>query len=184
MPAPTSIDAATVAQIKHDYIMLNLTPKRLSEKYDVAEKAVVRRIERGGWYKMRLEEAAKLEDELMRRSAETRIRELIKFNEDDLKMAKAIRGRVARRLQDAENNPKNVISSSELRTLAATCDTAQKMGRLALGAATQNTSLADQGEGPIKGGSIAASIVDVPIDEIDEGQRNAIIDKYLGKLAG
>jgi hypothetical protein len=183
MPAPSKADPATWAQIKHDYIMLNKGPRQLSEEYGPTETAINHKSERGGWYKMRLESAAKLEDELMRRSAETRIRELIKFNEDDLKMAKAIRGRVARRLQQAENDPEKVISSSELRTLAATCDTAQKMGRLALGATTQNTSLADINAGPIKDGNIAASIVDVPIDDIDEGQRNAIIDKYLGKLA-
>lgn len=184
MPAPTRIDTPTWAQIKHDYIILSSTPSVLSQKYGASEKSISQRVDREGWYQMRLEAKTKLEDDLLRESAKTRLKELVKFNEDDLKLAKAIRAKVARRLHDAENDPESkAISSSELRTLAATCDTAQKMGRLALGATTQNAGLTEPDDRPFNGGDIASSIVDVPIDNLAEEQRDAIIDKFLGKLA-
>lgn len=95
----------------------------------------------------------KWEDERKRKQAETSskavakheakvVDELAKFNEDDLKIAKALRAKAAALLQTTS-------SPVALRSLASTFDVAQKMGRLALGATTENAGVSSPQGGPV-----------------------------------
>ena len=65
---------------------------------------------------------------------ESRTDDLAKFNADDLKMARAIRAKAAQMMQTA-------TTPSQLQALAAAVDKAQKVGRLALGASTENNTV-------------------------------------------
>ena len=60
--------------------------------------------------------------------------DLAKFNADDLRMARAIRAKAAQMMA-------RVNFPADLRALASAVDTAQKIGRLALGASTENATV-------------------------------------------
>jgi hypothetical protein len=79
--------------------------------------------------------------ELSRASQEAltfdRAAELAKFNEDDLKVAKGIRAKAAMMMKDAD-------SPADLRSLSASFETAQRIGRLALGAETEVATVKTQ----------------------------------------
>lgn len=174
-------------QIKSDYVIMGMTARALVEKYaehGLAQTTIERRAERHKWGAERRRHQADAENKIIEEMGRVRVQELIKFNTDDLKIAKALRARVVRRLTDAEKEGGQALGTSELRQLASVCETAQKMGRLALGATTQNNGIPDTaGAAQGDGTENAPSIVDVPIDQIDPAIRDEIIVKYLGSLA-
>jgi GAF domain-containing protein len=63
--------------------------------------------------------------------------ELAQFNADDLMVARALRAQVAASISKAQQL-KTPLKASDLRALAGTAEVAQRMGRLVLGASTEN----------------------------------------------
>lgn len=119
-------------KLRLDYIHGNMTLRELAEKNNIKAAGVMRRAANEGWDSDRKQESAKVSKVANEALSDTRANELSKFNEDDLKVARAIRGKAAAMLNTA-------LSAQELSALARSFDIAQKIGRLALGAATENS---------------------------------------------
>lgn len=119
-------------KLRLDYIHGNMTLRELAEQNNIKSAGVMRRAANEGWDADRKQESAKVSKVANEALSDTRASELSKFNEDDLKVARAIRGKAAAMLNTAQ-------SAQELSALARSFDIAQKIGRLALGAATENS---------------------------------------------
>lgn len=122
------------AIIRSEYINSALTYGDLARKHKLNENTVRQRGNRDDWLSARNDVSLSVTREAVRRASEARVDELVKFNADDLKMARVIRARAAQLMAGATN-------ATELRALAGAVETAQKVGRLALGATTENTGV-------------------------------------------
>lgn len=131
--------------LKLEYINSTLSLRELADRHGIKAAGVMARAVKEGWDAARKQKQAELSAKAQERLDSTRADELAQFNEDDLKMARAIRARAARMMQIA-----NDLSANELRALAAAADTAQKIGRLALGAETARTVNDNRDLTPIK----------------------------------
>ena len=101
--------------LRVEYVHGSATMRELADKHGIKSAGLMRRAAKEGWDAERKQESAKVSKAAGTLLADTRVDELAKFNADDLKMARAIRAK------------------------AAAVDTAQKVGRLALGAETAHT---------------------------------------------
>lgn len=125
-------------KVKLAYVNGNKTLREIAEEFGIKAAGVMTRAAKERW-----------EDERKRQQAETsksaqelltinRAEALAKFNEDDLKVAQVLRAKAARVLS-AEG-----ISPADLRVLAGVFESAQRIGRLALGAETETTVVKTQ----------------------------------------
>lgn len=94
----------------------------------------MRRAAKEGWEAERKQKSAEVSRVAGDSLTVTRIDELAQFNAADLEMARAIRSKAQTMLDEA-------ASPADLRALASAVDTAQKVGRLALGASTENSTV-------------------------------------------
>jgi hypothetical protein len=133
--------------IDREYIQGSETIGQIAVRHGLLENTVKRHSNRHKWSVKRLEFQARAEAKAQTLAIKDRAKQLSSFNDDDLKVARALRARVARRLsvQDKE------LNSGELRQLAASAEAAQRIGRLALGASTDNFGHGGPGgEGPVQ----------------------------------
>jgi hypothetical protein len=126
--------AADWTTIRTEYIHGSLTMRELADKHGIKAAGLMRRAANEGWEAQRKQESAKVSKAAGDVLAVTRTDELSKFNADDLRMARAIRAKAAQMLPGAG-------SPADLAALARAVDTAQKVGRLALGASTENADV-------------------------------------------
>lgn len=122
-------------KLRTEYVTSSLTLRELAEKHGIKAAGVMRRAasSKEGWDALRKHEAEKVSKLAIAASLPERVNELEKFNADDLKMARAIRAKAAQMMASAS-------SPQELRALAGAVDISQRVGRLALGATTENTA--------------------------------------------
>jgi hypothetical protein len=123
--------------LRVEYVNGSMQYKELAEKHGLKEGTVRQRANREGWAAERNALSRAVTQTAQAKLTEDRTDELTKFNEDDLKMARAIRAKAASMMR-------NELSPQDLRALAGAVDTAQKVGRLALGASTENSSVTTQ----------------------------------------
>jgi hypothetical protein len=139
-------------QIKLAYVHNGARVADLAVDYGVKEETIAKRVVREGWSEERANAEQQAYADAAGAMAKQRAKDLVKFNDDDLKIARALRGRVAKRLGELDQmtqEPK-AIPPNELRQLASVAEAAQKMGRLALGASTDNLGVGGPGgEGPV-----------------------------------
>lgn len=134
--------------LKLEYVNGSMSLRELADKHDIKSAGVMKRAASEGWDDERKQISAKVSAEAQAILDEQRPNELARFNEDDLRVAKAIRSQVATHISKAQQD-KRVLSANELRTLAGAAEAAQKMGRLALGVTTNNTGLSNPDGTPI-----------------------------------
>lgn len=125
-------------KLRAEFIHGTMTMRELAKTHGINSSGVMRRAANEGWDAARKQESAKVSKAANQALGDYRASELSKFNDDDLKVARAIRAKAA-------NMINGDLSPKDLKALAGAFDTAQKIGRLALGAATENTSLSAQG---------------------------------------
>lgn len=123
--------------IRTEYVHGAMTMRELAEKHGIKAAGLMRRAAKEGWDAERKQKSAEVSKAASTVLVDTRAEELAKFNADDLKMARAIRAKAAQMMGSA-NSP------NELRALAGAVDTAQRVGRLALGASTENSAVTTQ----------------------------------------
>ena len=120
--------------LRVEYVNSAQQYKELAERHGLKEATVRQRANREGW----VEERHALSRVVTERASQdltlARSDDLAKFNADDLRMARAIRAKVAQMMA-------RVNFPADLRALASAVDTAQKIGRLALGASTENATV-------------------------------------------
>ena len=122
--------AADWPAIKNEY-MAWVDYASLSAKYGVREGTIRQRAHRDKWSDARGEMSRRVTEAALEKSTEDRAALLAQFNEDDIKVARALRAKAAQMLGDAD-------SPSDMRALSGVFETAQRIGRLALGAETQS----------------------------------------------
>jgi uncharacterized protein YjcR len=130
-------------KLRLEYIHGNMTLRELADTHGIKSAGVMRRAANEGWDASRKQESAKVSKVANEVLTDTRATELSKFNDDDLRVARAIRGKAATMLNNAQ-------SAQEISSLARAFDIAQKIGRLALGAATENTNVSTRTLDPLK----------------------------------
>jgi hypothetical protein len=122
------------AAVKTAYIHGTDTMRELAEKHGIKAAGLMKRAAAEGWDAERKQKSAEVSKAAGALLTGSRVDELAKFSADDLKMARAIRAKAAQMLGGA-NTP------ADLRAIAGAVDTAQKVGRLALGASTENSTV-------------------------------------------
>lgn len=129
--------------IEQEFVHGSMSLADLAATHGISDSTMRSRAHRCEWQRKRDElqqiATAKADAEMVDRRAD----ELAKFNENDLKMAKAIRAKAAQLLN-------SVGSPQDLRSLASALDTAQRVGRLALGATTENSGISSPSGGPVQ----------------------------------
>lgn len=119
------------AALRVEYVNSTITLRGLADKHGIKAAGVMRRAAKEKWEDARKQESAKVSKASQEALSVSRTEELARFNEDDLKVAKGIRSQAARMMG-------NAVDPSSLRTLASAFESAQRIGRLALGAATDS----------------------------------------------
>ena len=120
--------------IRTEYVHGADTMRELADKHGIKASGLMRRAAKEGWDAERKQKSAAVSRAASDVLTDTRVDALIQFNADDLKMARAIRAKAARMMGDD-------LTPQDLRALAGSVDMAQKVGRLALGASTENSSV-------------------------------------------
>ena len=122
------------AALKVEYVNSALTYGELAERHGLKAGTVRQRANREGWNDSRNAVSQFVTTSATEQITENRVDELTKFNAEDLATAKAIRNKAIAMMELVE-------SPSDLRALAGAVDVAQKVGRLALGASTENSAV-------------------------------------------
>ena len=126
--------AADWAKIKLEYVNGTMTLRDLAATHKIKAAGVMAKAAKEKWKDERKQLSAKVSKEAGAAIVEERAEELAKFNKDDLRAAKLIRAKAGNMLS-AE------LSPQDLSALARVFEAAQKIGRLALGATTENTEI-------------------------------------------
>lgn len=106
----------------------------LEKKFRIKPATLRQRASRQKWQKERQELSQNVTKTATIALIETKAAILAKFNEDDLRVARGLRVKAANMLM-------KVKKPADVRALAAALESAQKIGRLALGASTENSSM-------------------------------------------
>lgn len=134
-----------------EYVRGSMSYKELGDKHGIKEATVRQRSNRHDWSQKRHELSQKLEAAAQAEHIDKRVDELVKFNEDDLKVARAIRAKIARKISASDE-----LSANDLRALAGAHEAAQRVGRLAMGATTENTGMSAPNGGPVQHEEVGA----------------------------
>jgi hypothetical protein len=134
-------------KIRLAYVHSTKSFTAIAAEFGVTAAAAAKRCEREGWVRLRREAADALAMQAEQEIERRRLVELTKWNEDDLRMASALRARVARQLAAAKDATD--IGPAQLRQLAGVVESAQRVGRLALGATTENSGAAPASAGAV-----------------------------------
>lgn len=118
--------------------------KELAEAHGLKEGTVRQRANRENWAQERNALSRAVTQAANASLGEERATRLAKFNDQDAKIAEALKAKAAKLLG------RDTIDASELSALSRVFDTAQKMGLLALGAATANTTVSTRTLEPLK----------------------------------
>ena len=163
-------------QLKVEFINGKMSLRELAEAHGVKYDALRQVAARGEWMDERHRASQIVTATAIDSQIKTRVSELSQFNKDDLQMAKAIRASAARILTESsqpspDGKPPKRLTLGELGQLARVVNDAQKIGRLALGASTDNHELTGAAGGPVQ-------LSDVPLAEYEAALKKAL-DQYL-----
>lgn len=151
------------------YVHSSKTLAQVARDFGLTDSAVEKRSEREEWARLRRETSETVSRAASERIEAERAKELAAWNDADLRVARALRGQVVAAINSAVNNAKP-LRPADVRGLASAAEAAQRIGRLALGATTENTGISDPSGGPV-------GVANVPLDEYEESMR-----RFLGML--
>lgn len=121
--------------LKLEYVHGTDTMRSLADKHKIKAAGVMARAVKEGWDVARKQEQAKASTIANASLGDLRAIQLAEFNEADLKMAKNLRAMVTKQIQKSQGD----LEPAQIRALAGAASEAQRIGRLALGAETENT---------------------------------------------
>jgi len=130
--------------LRIEYVNGAMQYKELAEAHGLKEGTVRQRANRENWAQERNALSRAVTQAANASLGEERATRLAKFNDQDAKIAEALKAKAAKLLG------RDTIDASELSALSRVFDTAQKMGLLALGAATANTTVSTRTLEPLK----------------------------------
>lgn len=160
-------------KVEFDFINSTLGLKAFADKYHLPYPAMSNKSAAGHWMSRKAQIAREVEILAQQQINADRAKELADFNKADLAMAKSIRGLVAARVNKLRKEVEKAkekdadadVNPNELRTLSATVESTQRIGRLALGAATQAAELTGKDGTPLGGGTAPIIIIGGPPEE-------------------
>jgi uncharacterized protein YjcR len=109
--------------VRHEYISGDITLPELAEKHGIYPATLAKCAAKENWEEERAQAKALAHDA----ASDARNERLVRFNEDDLQVARAVRAKAAQMIQTAS-------TPQEISALAKAFDIAHKIGRIALGA--------------------------------------------------
>lgn len=162
--------AADWTAIKLAYVNGGMSMRQLAERFDVKAAGLMKRAAREGWEAERQQNSAKVSNAAQLLINEERPSELAAFNQGDLQISKALRSMVAKQITSAQQENGARLTAAELRALASAAEAAQRMGRLALGANTENVGHAGIAGQPIE-------VTSIPVEAYLQA-RAKVVDAY------
>lgn len=136
-------------ELEHEYVTGTMSVRELARMHKIPEDTLVNHATRGYWEKKRKRTRHDLVIASTKKHIEHRAAQLAKFNDEDFKLACALRAEVAKHIANAQKEGK-LLNPNAIRALAAAAQTAQQIGRLALGASTGNIDITEQPKGFFK----------------------------------
>lgn len=127
-------------RIKTQFISGGGTYASLAKEHGVKETAIRARASRNKWIEERNQASLIVTEKAANEMMNERAAQLARWNDEDIQLARAIRSRAATLMV----NKGDTLSETELRTIAGVVDTAQKIARLAFGAATENSIVSNR----------------------------------------
>lgn len=129
--------------IRLEYVNGSMTYAELAARHGLKDGTVRQRGNREKWDEQRNAVTRHVTQAAQGELTETRIDELREFNGADLKLARAIREAAVTMLEagvtrDESNGEPIPLSPRDLNAIAKAAESAQKVGRLALGVSTDN----------------------------------------------
>jgi|TARA_R100000149_G_scaffold382_2_gene131 hypothetical protein len=112
----------------------------LYKKHDVARATLYRRAEKEDWQKQRLNFVSRAREQIKQNRSDELVAEAGKLDKASLRISQAFLGRVANKLMQDQANEEagaETLSPEHLRALSAAAMNAQKIGKLALGEASE-----------------------------------------------
>lgn len=143
--APLKVDWHT---IHLEFINGAMTLADLATRHGINAATIRARAKREHWQDERHKLQRTVTANAVEQQTHIRAQELVKVNQDDLKLAKELRAQIKRHVQDAQDDER-LLSPGDIRTLTVAAEAAQRMGRLALGISTENHQHTGVGNGPI-----------------------------------
>lgn len=138
---PAKQDIPDFVLIREEYIHGTTSLAKLAKKYGVSEPLLEKQAVRGKWSVLRREASAKVSREIAAKLQAQRMQQLEEWNRDDIALARQIRAQVKRHvtlLSRKKSKELSGITVEKLRSLSLSAESAQRIGRLALGASTEN----------------------------------------------
>lgn len=132
------------AALRVEYVNGSMQYKELAEKHKLKEGTVRQRANREDWSRERNALSRAVTDAANASLGDERISRLAKFNDQDAKIAEALKAKAARILNGAD------VDDKVLANLTRIFDGAQKIGLLALGASTENTTVSTRTLDPLQ----------------------------------
>lgn len=139
------------------YIHGNKTLAQVARDFGLTDSAVEKRAEREQWTRLRREASESVSRAAAERIEAERAQELAAWNDADLRVARAMRGQIIAAINNAATTAQP-LKAAEIRSLASAAEAVQKIGRLALGATTENTGLSDPNGDPV-------ALANVPVED-------------------
>lgn len=136
--------------LEMEFVNGSMTYKELAEKHGLKEGTVRQRANRGKWIERRNALSHSVTQAAQARLSDTRTDELAKFNENDIRLAKAVQSMAEQALIAMRENQSPGFDPLDLMRVASSLASAQKVGRLALGATTENTGVSSPKGGPVE----------------------------------
>lgn len=137
MAKKSAISEQDWERIRLEYISSSISIREIADKHECSADALEKRAGREQWTEQRRKMSAEIQAKADAEVSEKRAQDLIKFNEEDLNVAKALRSQIAKHINDAIKSS-TPLSTHDIRRLASAAADAQKIGRLALGVSTSN----------------------------------------------
>lgn len=116
---------------------------KLAETHNLKEATIRQRAKRGNWSQDRHSMSQAVTNKAIGAIIDVKADLLAELNKTDLTAAQSLRDKANELLE-------SVTTANELKALAGTFDSAQKISRLALGAATENTNVSTRTLEPLQ----------------------------------
>lgn len=130
------------AAIRQEYVSSDVALKALADKYKINQSSIRRRAALDKWQDARTKFQAAIAKKTDAAQIETRVQKLRAWNDQDLKIAAALRAQTARSLnriaREQQGNDTIETSLLDIGRMAQIVESAQRIARLALGATTDN----------------------------------------------
>lgn len=123
-------------KLRLEYINSTLSLRDLAEKHKVNDAGVMKRAAKEKWEQERQRRSAEVSAAAQEKITEQAVDRLAEFSAKDIELAELFKSKITNILANIDDEKADGVF---LNTLANALSTAQKVGRLALGAETANT---------------------------------------------